>query len=220
VLLLQIDARRRDLQSKWWGTHQQFKAIGGSIDLVKEQHTDIIFFNEEGTFVQKVYNAMRSEGLPHFQPFAAPAVNYKKADKLIESINIKIEYKNIKEAYYYYPPADYIEFPLKEMFIYGSGGLPAFYETMFHELAHWTECHSGYSNEHPLPNESLRELRAEMTAGFLCSHLNVPSSITRSNHDKWLDQWISFLEWDPSLIFEISDSASNAVDHLLSFVKE
>lgn len=117
------------------------------------------------------------------------AVDYGAVDALIESTKADIREKNkivteenraynqqagsLEAAYYYHDgmgDGDYIIYPSKEAFTNGPGGLPAYYNSLFHELVgHWTEPRLAVDFG-PAGNE----LRAEICADYLCTELGIP----------------------------------------------
>jgi antirestriction protein ArdC len=116
-------------------------------------------------------------------------------------------------AAYFYPPRDYIVFPLREQFELGAGGLPGYYDSIFHELMHWTEPRLSWRS-----SPVVCELRAEIGAPFLASQLRIPvfNDLTLlMNHRKYLSHWIKEMKKDPMLIVRIAAAASQAVDFLL-----
>ena len=94
----------------------------------------------------------------------------------------------------------------------------AYYETIFHELAHWSEVRVGW--DHREHGYSAGELVAEMTGTFLASELGVPDGEDLTNHAAYLKSWLDVMKADPSFIFRASTQASKVTDYLLSFVRQ
>jgi antirestriction protein ArdC len=140
--------------------------------------------------------------------------NYTFVEKILNSTGAQIEYNDKGEAWYFYPPHDYITLPRKHYFEQGIGGLPGYYEGLAHELMHWTEARLSFDIG---CDEAIRELRAEIGSSLLMEELNCPHSVSFSNIDKWRDDWIELLSNDDNLIFRIAASACRAVDYLMAF---
>lgn len=74
------------------------------------------------------------------------------------------------KAEYYYPPLDFIVYPKKDCFIRGPGGLPAYYESLAHELIHWSQARIGFEADY-----ATCELLAEIGSCFWASKLGLPN---------------------------------------------
>lgn len=215
VLLLNMAAAKMKLASKFWTTQIAWKSFGGEM-------------SGDGTLVPnrrdpsrwvRVYNADEVSGGEawRFQSHRRPqpvVPDYVQAEAVIKASGATIRHRLGMEAAYYYPPADYIVFPLKEQFVNGPGGLPAYYDSLFHELAHHTEPRIGWHGP-----SCIREWRAEIAAPFLASQLGLPVFCDMPkirNHAKHLHRWIKAMKADSSLIFTVTEAASQAVAYLLS----
>ena len=65
----------------------------------------------------------------------------------------------------------------------------------------------------------VRELRAEIAPPFLTSQLGLPVLADMkklTNHHNHLTRWVQAMHADPSLIFNVTADASEAVEYLLS----
>lgn len=174
-----------------------------------------------------VFNAQQVEGkvIDKFlvtEPEGQPMPDYGPAEELIAATGAEINYGGDKAFYSRPTPddsfpnhrdGDYIFVPVKERF----ESLPAYYETVFHELGHWSEVRLNWDwrNE----TYSMGELVAEMSSIFVCRELGVPDSGDLSNHASYLQSWLAAMKKDSSYIFKASTQASKVTDFLLSFVR-
>ncbi len=161
-LLLAVASMRYGFQGKWWATFNQWHDLGGSVqkrpDNVPpgEWGTAIIFFkplriteeNDNGDEEEKsiilmrtytVFNIdqVRGEGLDHLRVGHSvtgtdPIETYEEADRVIEATGFDIRYGGNRA--FYNRLGDFIQVPLREQFT-----APEYYETVLHELCHWTE---------------------------------------------------------------------------------
>lgn len=225
-LLLQMSAREHGFISSWWGTSDQFAAFGSKVKPRPEQvvpggwGTETVFYKLENyskvlLASSVIFNADQLELLlEDFRPNPTLMPTYVLAEKILHSTNAKIKFNTSGEAWYFYPPHDYITLPKKQVFESGLGGLPGYYESLAHELVHWTEPRLGFDTE---SDEAIRELRADIGAAMLMEELGVPHSISFSNYHKWRSRWINALKNDVNVIFRACASASKAVDYITSF---
>ncbi len=218
VLLLNMAAAEKRLDSKFWTTQAAWESFGGE---VAGEGTLVPNRRDPSRAVQ-VYNAdqVSGGGAWRFQSRRRPQPvmpDYAKAEAVIKASGAKIHYRVGMEAAYYYAD-DHIIFPERWQFEQGPGGIVAFWDCLFHEVAgHWTEPRLGWSAP-PVINE----LRAEIAAPFLASQLGVPVLCDMPkirNHSKHLDRWIKAMRADPTLVFNVAAGASRAVAYLLSLTK-
>lgn len=218
-LLLQMSAKRNGFASSWWGTHEQFISMG-----IKVQNrpknvtpgswaTEIIVYDKTPTSYI-VYNYDQGTGCINEEVNIDYRANYDLADRVLNSTSAKIKFTKDGKALYFYPPNDFILFPKKSIFEQAVGGLPGYYESLAHELMHWSESRLGFDIN---CNEGIRELRADIGAAMLMEELGVPHSIGKSNFNKWNKRWIKLLKSDYNLIFKICASASKGADFIKSF---
>lgn len=224
-LLLQMAAKEHGFTSSWWGTSDQFSLLGASVKSRPENvipggwATETILYKEDSgkivTASSVVYNTDQLNVLLEtYAPNSTLMPKYNIAEKALNSTGANVEHNNTGEAWYFYPPHDFITLPNKARFKDGLGGLPGYYESLAHELIHWTEPRLGFDTE---SNEAIRELRADIGAAMLVEELGVPHSISFSNFNKWYLQWIDLMDQDDNLIFKVCASASKAADYIISF---
>jgi antirestriction protein ArdC len=210
VLLLNLAAMEKGLDSKFWATEDEW----GSLDAtISGQPTILVdgrpVFNANQTLLSLGSAAYRSR--KRRTPVAA---DYGPAEAVITASGATIHHRVGMEAAYYYAE-DHIIFPARWQFEHGPGGIVGFCDSLFHEVAgHWTEPRIGFDGP-----ALIREFRAEITAPFLASQLGIPVLCDMPkirNHGKHLQRWIKAMRADPTLSFNVAEAASQAVAYLLS----
>lgn len=137
------------------------------------------------------------------------------AEKLLVATGARV-IPNAKKAAYQRWPIDRIEIPPKENFKNASD----YYETVFHELVHWTEDKRRLGQREGHTYE-FGELVAELGACFLLTELRVPlADKMLTNSCSYLATWLKTMKNDPKYIFDAAAQASKAVDYLLQFRKK
>jgi antirestriction protein ArdC len=177
-----------------------------------------------------VFNAdqVAGPGIEKYRQPEQPTVpttefNFGPAEELIRATGARI-FHGFGEAYYKRPwpegswpnheEGDWIMLPPKEMF-----AMPgAYYETAFHELAHYSEVRLGWDRQKY--GYSMGELVAEMAASMLSAELGVPQGENLENHASYLKHFLEGMRANQSYIFKASSQASRVVDYLLSFVRK
>lgn len=240
-LLLQVAAQRRGFTSKFWGTYNQWQALGCQVKKrpaevqagawgtkvilwkpikttkknAKGEETDTTFpLMRE--FV--VFNADQVEGQAvekfhtHISTTAA-VIDFEPAEKVIAATGADIRHVAGGQACYHRPPQDFIVMPLKSQF----AELSAYYGTAFHELCHFSESRLGWTGSY-----ALGELRSELGAAYLMASVGIPQAGAdlTANTASYLESWIKTMKEDSSAIFKISSAASKAADFILSFSQE
>lgn len=197
ILLLLLSAKENDFTNHLWGTAAEFgNAPPGSA-------TQIIS--------GEVYNAQQFS-----KPTRMANVDYTLANKVLHAVPAKVIYNNELKAFYEFPPSDYISIPPFKDFEDTMPGPDGYFETLAHELIHWTEPRLGFDYDGYQKPEMLRELRAELGAAFLMMELKIPNSIFYRNFVDFREKWIKMIKKNPSIIFKIADSAAQAVDCILA----
>jgi len=222
---------KRGYRSKWWGTFPQIKALGSSVRK-GETGTRIILWKplsktktdtagkevEEQFFVMRqftVFNVEQTTGLEEFRighaPPSSPALRYEQAEAIIEATGATIQYGGNKAQYS--TGGDFITCPARHQF----ECLESFYETLFHELIHWTEKRIGIDRSSKENSYAFCELVAELGGCFLMGELGLPMAEVLPNSVSYLANWLQGMQGDPSFIIKAASQASKAVDYILSF---
>ena len=245
-LLLAIANHTHKFQSRWWGTFNQWRDLGGKVK-ARPSHiapgkwgTQIVFCRpitktekkpdggetDKTFFFLKTYTAFNLDqvegaSLDPLRAGNAPLTNaevyarHEEAEEVIRATWADIRYGG--DRAFYRPKEDFIQLPERERFISGE----AFYETVLHELTHWTE-HSTRLNWDRNEKENtyaLGELVAELGACYLMSEVGLPIADTWENSASYLQCWLKAMNADPRFIFRATAQASKATDHILSYTR-
>ena len=164
-----------------------------------------------------VFNVAQIEGLPselYMMPNARVFNEFEKdteAEELLKLSGAKISYAGNQA--YYSQITDEIVLPPRNQF---ENGEP-FYDTAFHELAHWTghptRLNREKKNEDAKKDYALEELVAELSTAFVCASLGFDSQIT--NNAAYLKSWIKALKEDNKIILKVCTDAQKASDYIL-----
>ena len=230
-LLLQLAANRHNFASKWWGTFQQVKNLGGHV-CRGAKGTQVVFYkpikrtrtDDNGkekddsfcvlkTFV--IFNVEQTTGLDQFrvgfdQPAQDTAEKYEQAESVIASIGADIRFGN---QAYYSPQHDFIQCPFRHQF----ESAESYYQTLCHELVHWTEHPNRLNWDRANQGYPMGEIIAEIGGCFLMGELGLPTTQNMDNHVSYINGWLSAMNNDPAFIFKASSQASKAAEYLLSF---
>jgi len=180
---------------------QQMKADGSTENVNIPLMKTFCVFNAEQTTLDE-FQVQNEHEPPSYCSEA-----YTEAESLIASTNADIRFGGNRACYF--RQDDFIQMPFKSSFTSDSG----FYETMFHELAHWSEKRLGWEDCY-----AMNELVAEISSCYVASELRIPQSGDFvEQHTAYLASWLTELEDDPKFIFKASSQSSKATDFLLSF---
>ena len=136
---------------------------------------------------------------------------YEHADAVIEATNADIRYGGNKA--FYSTGSDFIQCPFRHQF----DPPESFYETMFHELTHWTEHPERLNWDRANGGYAMGELIAEIGSCFMMGELGLPTADNMDNHAAYVKSWLKGMSDDPKFIFRAAAQATKAVDYLLSF---
>lgn len=226
ALLLNMASMERGYQSCFWGTRRQIGQMGGRI-CRGEKATAVVLHDpyikpkgdEDCSYkLWYVYNVQQTEGLEHLWPGQAPIDDtevlqrFHSADTAIEATGADIRFGGNRA--YYSPTGDHVQVPFRKQFTEGE-----YFETVFHELSHWTEHETRLNLDRSKPENSyeLLELRAELGGVFCCAQLGLPTSQRLDNHAAYLEFWIQQMQADATFILKIASLGSKATDYILSF---
>lgn len=118
----------------------------------------------------------------------------------------------------YTPQTDVVKNPHPADF----NSVPAYYGTLFHELAHSTGhvdrlAREGVVNFDRFGSDrySFEELVAEMTAAMLSSLTGCWTDKVQTNNAAYLQGWCETFKGDPSMIISAASQAQSAAEHIL-----
>lgn len=136
------------------------------------------------------------------------------AEALIDATNAEIHYKGLRAVYE--REQDRILCPKKNTF----DSLADFYETIFHELAHWCE-HPKRVGQRAGHQYAFGELVAEIAACMILLEIGVPMAEQMLDSSRgYVKVWAERMGNDPKFIFDAATQASKVVDYLLAFQKK
>jgi len=237
ILLLALASMENGYRSRWWGSYQAIRQVGGYVRK-GEKATNIVFFRpvkrtvttntgeeKEETFplmrTFAIFNCEQTNGLDHLRAGRtelAPAImdqRYEKADAAIAATKADIRFGGNQPRYC--PSVDCIEMPFRHQF----ATMADYYQTLAHEAVHWSGHESRLNRtQHSRFGDrayAFEELIAEVGGCFLCEELGLATGDNLENHHAYLKSWMQSMQNDPRFIFQASAQASKAVDHLLSY---
>ena len=197
------------------------KSVGISVPMIgKDKKTgDNKMFGFRGASVFPASQVLHAEtGEPWAEPELADRVDLTErleaVDQYVQNLGFDIRHSTEGGAYYQ-PANDFIHMPERDQFIATktSTATECYYSTLLHESAHCTG-HKSRLNRLDLKNKkgyAFEELVAELSAAFLCNHLDV-SSTPREDHAQYLNSWLQALSGDNDYIFKAASEAQKVVD--------
>ena len=231
-LLLQVAAMRNGFKSKWWGTFMQVQFNGASVRRgqkatkiilwkpIKRKRNDENGKETEDSFLMmrefSVFNAEQTTGLEQFRigyakSEASPDERYEHADTVIEATDADVRHGGNRA--FYRPSDDTITMPFRHQF----ESPEAYYETLLHELCHYSESRTDFPSDTTKSSYAFGELVAEIGSCFLMGELGLATSGNLDNHAAYLKSWLRAMADDPKFIFRAAAQASKATDFILSF---
>jgi antirestriction protein ArdC len=159
-----------------------------------------------------VFNEAQIEGLP--KTSQVELIEYTDEDALafINATQARINHGGNRA--YYMPAMDLVWLPSPNDF----ESYEHYLATALHELAHWSgakhRLDRQLSNRFGTQAYAAEELVAELSAAFLCAHLNIEGKL---RHAEYIANWLELLREDPRAIFTAASKASQAADFLRSF---
>ncbi|QDU29550.1 DNA primase TraC [Anatilimnocola aggregata] len=240
VALLQMHANAFGFSSKFWATFKQWQQMGMAVKkrpddvepgswgatavlykpITKTRKDDDGEQVEDRFFLLRTFTLFNADaviGAERFQvgdvePDATTVPDFGPAEELIVATGADIRHGG--ERAFYDRLGDYIQMPNRQRF----DPPGAYYETLLHELAHFSEPRIGWSHEKE--GYAMGELVAELAASMLSAELGVPQGESLENHAAYLQSWLHSMRSDSSFIFKASTQASKVADFLLSHVKQ
>ena len=210
-----------------WMTYRQAAAKGFQVR--KGEHATAIIYAGEQTvnagtdeehhykFMKQahVFNVSQIDGIHPHEPakILPPADTTLQA--FVDATGARIEHGGDKA--FYVPSKDFVRIPERASF-FDEG---SYWATLLHELSHWTA--------HPTRLDRtlgkrfgddaycVEELIAELSAAFLCAHLNIKGEL---RHAGYIKTWIACLKADSRAIFSAASMATKASDYLITFSQE
>jgi antirestriction protein ArdC len=163
-----------------------------------------------------VFNSEQTTGLEQFrvgfaQPDQDSTDRHERADTVIEATSADIRFGGNQA--FYSTGSDFIQCPFRHQFDPPEG----FYETMFHELIHWSENSTRLNWDRTNEGHAMGELIAEIGSCFMMGELDLPMAESLDNHAIYVQGWLREMNNDSKFIFKAASQASKAVEFILSF---
>lgn len=247
-ILLSIRQMESGYPYSGWLTFNQVKKLGGRVLLGQKSSeiffTQLVFYGKNGKryeFEQvqemteekqcdlkkhlilryyNVFNIAQTSGLEDAFyemeeiPILSSIEKDERAEDLINNTDASIIHWPSNEAFYN-SINDVICLPRREQF----KGKTAYYETVLHELSHWTghpmRLNRNMKNVFGSEDYGKEELVAELCSSFLCAELGFSKTIT--NNAAYIQNWIDVLNNDHRFIFKAVRSAEKAAMYINSF---
>ena len=229
VMILWAEREQHGYDTSNWMTYRQALALGGQVRK-GEKATTVVFtkkltVKDRETEEEKkvgmlrtyaVFNEDQIDGLPiESVAIIPPEKRDERIEGFIAATEASIRIGGNKACYI--PSLDFIALPEKRQF----KSLEHFYATSLHELGHWTgakpRLDRDLSKRFGTKSYAAEELIAELTAAFLCAHLNIQGEL---KHAEYIATWITLLKEDDRAIFTAASKASQAAEYLRSFSEE
>lgn len=90
-----------------------------------------------------------------------------------------------------------------------------YYETLFHELGHWTELKRHTNWDRVQHGYAMGELRAELCCCYVANAARIPHAEDLENHTAYIKSWLEQMKADDKWIFRACKFADQAADCLL-----
>tara|TARA_R110002167_G_scaffold77944_8_gene216108 strand:- start:39184 stop:40218 length:1035 start_codon:yes stop_codon:yes gene_type:complete len=216
TLLLCDTYHTKGYRNKWWGTAEDWEAIGAVLKDCQEPTVIARYPDNSSLRLDPclVFNVAQVHGAEHYQaiPDTALVVN-DEADfgligRLLEHHQPDIRFdkgdtKNPPDWNGYVVPEPWHDYPTHKdgdyILMQSEKHFPSradHYSVMLHELVHWSEVRTAWM--HCLP---VREFVAEAGMHILGLELGVPHCFDEYNHRQWLRHWNSIIYEDHSFFF-------------------
>ena len=226
-LKAQVKKGEKGTSIQYWKFTKQIDKLDddGKKVLDKNNKTikEVLKLTNPQVFYATVFNATQIDGLrslkedlgikeilTEFKPIEA-------AQKILENSNANINHVAGNRAFYR-ASEDKIQLPIKEQF----NSEMSYYATALHELSHWTGHESRLNRDMSNPFGSIayakEELRAEIGSYMLSAKIGI--DFDPSQHNSYIDNWVSILEDKPSEIFKASADASKIVSFITNLQQE
>jgi antirestriction protein ArdC len=226
--------------STWWGTYQQWLAIGAQVRKGEKSST-VVYYQpatkrkakgatpdapEETFLLMKYYSVFHlgqvdaianEDGTPGTIMLPAQSVPTTQAER-IEAAEaffqaIPGELRHGGDRAFYNPDKDYIGMPLFQQF----GEAPSYYSTLAHEYVHWSghklRLDRAFGKRFGDEAYAMEELVAELGAAFVMG-MSELSAEPRRDHAQYLASWLKVLKADARAIFTVASKAQAAAEYL------
>ena len=172
----------------------------------------------------RVFNVSQCEGidLECIQAIERPNSPIEACEELLKGMIEMPEIIHDKPAAYYDKVEDLINMPEMIRFVNSE----SYYETLFHELLHWTGHQKRLNRKEVVENNrfgtvqySQEELCAQIGASFLSSLTGIAEGL-EENSAAYIQGWLKVLKNDRKFIVIASSNAQKGVDYILNKKRE
>ncbi|HAH48888.1 ArdC-like ssDNA-binding domain-containing protein [Gimesia sp.] len=230
TLLLCDTYHTKGYRNKWWGTAEDWEAIGAVVKYGQEP-TVIAQYRDVGCKADPclVFHASQVHGACDRQSLQADGAIMANDEADLSFMGMLLEYhqpdirfdkgdtKNPPDWNGYVVPEPWHDFPTHKygdyILMQSENHFPSradHYSVMLHELVHWSEIRTDWM--HCLP---VREFVAEAGMHILGLELGVPHCFDEYNHRKWLRHWNVIFHTDDSFFFWAMAQVDRVCDFLL-----
>lgn len=222
ILILWAAREALGYTANGWMTFNQANAEGAVVRK-GEKGTGIVFMKplritepkaEEDKTIRMlrtyyVFNTDQIDGLPIAGPtIVKPPPEGHVAD-FIKRIGADVQFGGNQACYV--PSLDFISLPFPHQF----KSEASYYATSLHEHGHWSGAKSRLDRDltgrFGTQSYGAEELVAELTAAFLCAHLDIEGEL---RHADYIGNWLKLLKSDERAIFTAAAKASQAATYL------
>lgn len=234
--ILSLVTQEKGYKSAEWLTFKQAQQLGGTIRK-GEKGTSVLYSSKyipkdvknDKTLTEKekegksifflksysVFNLTQTEGIDYDNYSEEKEVI--KAESLIpKNCNIITDKTNVAG---FIPIKDIIKMPSLDSFNTNAH----YYDTLFHEIAHWTGHKSRFaragvkgSDPHGEGEYSTEELVAEMTSSLIMGEVDLTYGGIPSKSESYLKNWIQTIEDNPNMIVRASSQTGKAYDFIMN----
>jgi len=237
--VLELTAMDQGWINTTWGTMKQWNQFGGRVRK-GEKASMIVFwkpvFGDEEVdgkkkvkaFLLRYYNVFNVEqivpeseiagkALDRFRikPDIAPDIplteDYKVAQEIVDACvkdGLIITHKGDKA--FWKNDTENVTLPERKKFITPSH----YFETLFHEISHWTELERHTDWDRLKHGYAMGELRAEISCAYLANYANIPHAQDLDNHTAYIKSWLEQMKKDDQWIFracKFADAAATCI---------
>lgn len=230
TLVLWAQAQSKGYGSAFWGTYQQWQAIGGQVR--KGEHGSPVVYwgtiatqtdqdeetSHRGLFCKgyTVFNIEQVDGckLPRrFEPKLSHNERIAHADAFFTGIGVQI--RDGGNRAFYRPSAP------EAVYMPGFDQFPDrvdYYSVLAHESTHWTShasrCDRQLGGRFGDDAYAMEELIAELGSAYTMARLELELT-PREDHAQYIQSWLRVLRADKRAIFTAASQAQQAADYLV-----
>jgi len=230
TLVLWAQAQSKGYGSAFWGTYQQWQAIGGQVR--KGEHGSPVVYwgtyekqtdqdeekSHSGLFAKgyTVFNIEQVDGckLPkRFEPKLSHNERIAQADSFFASTGVQIR-DGGNRAFYRPDTSQAVYMPGFDQF----PNRVDYYSVLAHESTHWTShasrCDRQLGQRFGDDGYAMEELIAELGSAYTMARLELELT-PREDHARYIQSWLRVLKADKRAIFTAASKAQQAADFMI-----